>query len=203
MERVIKLEISARRKRALLLNDLIPAAVLLFTGLISVRDSGMTVLAATNIVSGGLLVTFGIREWRSLGRHSEGRIQWYDLVSGIVVALDAATMYKPWKGFQPADLYAVLAAVLILRGFGVIKSSQPFHRLTISESGFKLRVGLFSRRFFTWEDVEGISRTGHQLRIATKSGVSEVSLRRISHPEEVEESLVAYHETLRSRLPPA
>jgi len=200
MEKVIKLEVSARRKKVLLLNDLIPAVILFFTGATSAAAGGFTLLAATNILSGGLLVTFGVREWRSLGRESGGKIQWYDLVSGVVMGIDAASMYKPWKGFQPADLYAILALFLMLKGFGVIRVPEPFRGLTISEAGFGLRTGPFSRSSFTWEDVEGISREGHHLLVRTKTGVSNISLRRISSPREVEEALVTSFEARKNQL---
>ena len=185
MKRVIKLELSANRKKILLINDLVPAMVLLVTGLTSLKDGAGGYLTFINILSGGLVVIFGLREWRSLKQHVHQKIQWYDLVSGIVLMLNAATMYKPLKGFQPAHLYFAVSVLIILKALSIIEPINLFHRLTISDSGFTLRTGPFSRFRFKWNDIVDIEIKDHHLNITTMNGQRNISLKKIADTEEM------------------
>lgn len=185
MKRVIKLELTANRKKILLANDIIPAVILLFTGFASLIAGTLSSLTIINIVSGGLLVSFGVREWRSLGRPRHHRIEWYDLVSGIVMMLDAWAMYKPWKGFQPAYLYCFASLFLVLKGFSIIKPPGFFHRLTVSDTGFTLRAGPFSSLHCMWEETIQIVLNDGILEIATPRGSRRISLKKIANKDEV------------------
>lgn len=138
MDRIIKLELSANRKKILLINDLVPALILLVTGFQSAQAGTMNAVTIVNIVSGGLLATFGLREWRSLGRHHRDTVQWYDFVSGAVMMLNAATMYKPWKGFQPANLYFAVSLLLLLKSFSIVKPLSLFARLAAPNQALSL-----------------------------------------------------------------
>ena len=192
MDRVLHLEVSARKKRILLPNDLIPAALLLFTGLSAVIGGSFGWVAGANILCGGLMVVFGVREWRSLSRREHRKVEWYDIVSGIVMIIDAATMYKPWKGFQPADLYIATGLFIILRGFAIIKFDRSVRRLILSDQGFSLRMGLFSSFRFGWNEILQMDRREHLLTIVTSEGPREISLGRVSDPEKIQEEIFAY-----------
>ena len=191
MNRTLKLELSANRKKILLANDIVPAAILLFTGLNSLKEGTHTSLALINILSGGLLLSFGVRAWRSLGRPVHHKVEWYDVVTGIVMMLDAWTMYKPWKGFQPAYLYSVLSLFYVLKGFSIIKPPGFFHRLTISDTGFTLRAGLFSSLHCMWEETIQIVLNDGILEIATPRGSRRISLKKIANRDEVLSTLTS------------
>ena len=185
MKRVIKLELSANRKKILLTNDLVPAVILLVTGLNSLRDGTSNALTFINILSAGLLVIFGLREWRSLKQSGHNKIQWYDLVSGIVLMINAATMYRPGKGFQPAHLYFAASVLIILKGLSVIEPINLFHRLTISNAGFTLRIGPFSYYRFAWNEIVDFEIKDHVLNITTLQGQRQISLKKIAYTEEM------------------
>ena len=191
MDRVIRLELYANRKKILLANDLIPAAILLFTGLTSLEGGTQIPLALINIISGGLLVSFGLREWRSLGRPVHHKIQWYDVVSGLVMMLDAGMMYKPGRGFQPAHLYFIASLILMLKGLSIIKSPSLFRRLTISDAGFRLKTGLFFWLHYRWEDILGLAMDDNVLHVTTLEGDRRISLKKIANRDEVYSALTS------------
>jgi hypothetical protein len=190
MTQTIELRRSIKRQKAQLLNDIIPSLILLLTGIGTLLSGTNKNLALANIISGGLIVIFGSKEWRGLSREHHHRIQWYDVVSGGVMMLDAAMMYKPWKGFQPADLYFVMSVFLILKGFSVIKIKK-IRKLKISDEGFTLRTNLFVRLQCSWRDVENVSMDGTSLVVLTREGEKKLSLRRVENRNEVFEALLS------------
>ncbi len=198
--RVIKLELSARRRKVLLLNDLIPALILLFTGLESLTEGTSSVLMLANVILGGLMVIYFLREWRSLKAPSHGMIRWYDLISALVMMIDAGNMYKPLKGFQPAHLYFAASLLIILRGFSIIKPVPPFRRLIISDTGFTIKLSPFHTFRFAWEDVLDIEITDQVLRVITLKGKQEISLRKIAHTGEIRTELLSMLRAKRSLL---
>jgi len=190
MNRVIKLELSANRKKILLINDLVPAVVLLLTGVNSLKAGTVNSLTFINLLSGGLVVIFGLREWRSLKQHERHKIQWYDLVSGIVLMLNAATMYKP-GGFQPAHLYFAASVLIILKALSIIEPISLFRRLTISNAGFTLKTGPFSWYRYSWNDVVDLEIRDHVLNITTSKGQRQISLKKIADTEEMNSALTS------------
>lgn len=191
MHRVIKLELSANRKKILLINDLVPAVVLLVTGVNSLRENTGNYLTFVNLISGGLVIVFGLREWRSFKRHVHHKIQWYDLVSGIVLMLNAATMYKPLRAFQPAHLYFAASVLTILKALSIIEPIILFRRLTISDAGFTLRIGPFSRYHFLWNEIVDIEIRDQALNITTLKGQRHISLKKIADTEEMGSALTS------------
>jgi hypothetical protein len=198
MHRVIKLEVSANRKKILLINDLVPAVVLLFIGINSLRDSTGNYLTLINLLSGGLVVIFGLREWRSLKQHVRHKIRWYDLVSGIVLMLNAATMYKPWGGFQPAHLYFAVSVLIILKALSIIEPISLFRRLTISNVGFTLRTGPFLWFHFLWNEILALEIRDHVLNITTLKGQRQISLKSIADTEEMNSALTSSLQLIQS-----
>jgi len=190
MTRTIPLQRTARSQKLLLLNDMIPSLILLATGVGTLLSGTNTKLAIANIVSGGLISVFGVREWRGLSKEHHHRIQWYDVVSGCVIMLDAVMMYKPWKGFQPADLYFALSLFLILKGFSVIKP-KGIRLLKISEDGFSIRTGPFFGLRMEWKDVENVSMNGTSLVVSTHEGTKKISLRLVENRDEVYQALLS------------
>ena len=190
MIRTIPLQRSVRSQKALLLNDMIPSLILLATGVGTLLIGTNTKLAVANIVSGGLISVFGFREWRGLSKEHHHRVQWYDVVSGGVMMLDAAMMYKPWKGFQPADLYFAISLFLILKGFSVIKPRR-IRLLKLSDDGFSIRTGPLFRLQSEWKDVEDVSMDGTSLVVLTRKGKKKISLRRVENRDEVYQALLS------------
>ena len=184
MKRTLDLSLSAARKKIILFNDLYPAVILIFTGIISLKEGNRIPLAALNILSGGTLLLFGIIEWRSLGKRIHRRIQWFDIACGAVMMFDTVMMYKPWKGFQPAYLYALLSFFLILKGFSLIRP-PAIRRLTVNEESFNIRTGPFSRLHCSWNEMQKITLNGGVLEATTTSGVMTISLRKIANAAEV------------------
>jgi hypothetical protein len=189
MKRIIKLELSGNRKKILLINDLIPAVVLLVTGVNSLKAGTVNTLTLINLLSGGLVVIFGLRELRSLKKNEHQKIQWYDLISGIVLMINAATMYKP-KGFQPAYLYFAASVLIILKALSIIGPMSLFRRVTISDVGFTIKTGPFAWYHFSWNEIEDISIRDHILKITTSKGHRRISLKKIADIEEMNSALI-------------
>jgi len=190
MTQFIGLRRSAKGEKVLLLNDMIPSLILLITGIGTLLSRANTSLALANIVSGGLILAVGARKWRALSKQYHQRIQWYDVVSGGVMLLDAAMMYKPWKGFQPADIYFALSIFLILKGLALIKP-KDLRRLKISDEGFAIRTGPFFRLRCLWKDVETITMDDTSLVVLTPEGEKRISLRRVENKDEVYQAILA------------
>jgi hypothetical protein len=184
MKHVIKLELSAKRKKALLINDMVPAFILVFTGITTLQESAGIALGFVNVLFGGAMIAAGVREWRSLRAPSHHRIQWYDIISGSVMMLDAVTMYKPWKGFQPAWFYAAASLLVILKGFSVFKP-VGIRRLTLTDDGFTVRTGLFSSLHCRWDEIDRIAIVGNRLIVYTQSGERSLSFSKITNHGEV------------------
>ena len=191
MKRVIKLELSAKRKKALVANDMVPAIILFITGVLTLTDGMNNMLALLNIICGAAIVLAGVREWRSLQVPVHHRIGWYDVICGIVMMIDAVQMYKPWKGFQPAWFYFGLSIFILLKGFGVVKPIG-IRRLTITDDEFIIRTGPFTRLRSRWDATERVTMDKGKLIVSTPSGQRTISLRKTANAEEV---LAALNET--------
>jgi hypothetical protein len=179
--RVVKLHPTQRRKRALLINDTYPGIMIVVAGFGMLESGQFTIIAFANIIAGAALVRFGVKEWRSsAGKESHG-IQWFDVIGGVVTILDALTMYKPWKGFQPAWLY-----------FGVFGINIPgFRRLTIFTDGFKIRRSPFSSLKSTWSDTQSLAFDGHNIHLTAKNATKRsFKLRGIENASEATEALM-------------
>ena len=191
MKRVIKLELSANRKKILLMNDLVPAVILLVTGFKSISSNSANILTFINIFSAGLLVIFGLREWRSLKERGQTTIKWYELVSGIVLMINAVTMYKPVGQFQPAHLYFAASVLIILKGLSIIEPISLFRRLSISDHGFILRTGPFTSYRFAWSEIVQFEIKEQMLNITTLKGQRHISLKKIADTEKINEALAS------------
>ena len=189
MNRTIELKLSITKRRMLLLNDLLTAVILLLAGF-EVMDNGNNILLAlVNISSGAALLFVGIREWRSMTKLFHSRVQWLDVVSGLVMMINTGIMYKPWKGFQPAYIYGLLSIFLILKGFSIIRTPNT-RKLIISERDFYIKAGMYKRLKCKWDEVESFSLENKTIVVAAKNGSMKVSLRNIENKEEAYEALV-------------
>lgn len=190
MVRILKLELNERRKKAILLNDTLPALLLIYAGLNASLIGGNLSLGIGNLIIGTVVVAFALREWRSLAGRIHNRIHWFDIMSGVMMLIDAVAMYKPWKGFQPAWLYAAASLFIVLKGFSIIRPIG-MRRLTITEEGFSVRTHLHSVLRCRWNQVETISLEEHALVVVTTQGTRSFSLRKIANREEVLATLLA------------
>lgn len=165
--RVIELRVNQRRKRARLVNDIYPGIMITFAG-ISILGSGQfTLVAIANIVAGVALARFGVKEWRSSAEKEPDGIQWFDVFGGVVTILDALTIYKPWKGFQPAWLYFAVGTAAIAKG--VFKIRFPnFRRLTIFTDGFTIRTSPFSAFKSGWGDMRSLEFAASKIHLTRK-----------------------------------
>ena len=189
MSRIIKLELSEKRKKALLLNDTLPAILLIYAGISTILVGGNVPLGIGNLIIGTVVVALALREWHSLAGHTHRRIQWFDIMTGVMMLIDAVTMYKPWKGFQPAWLYAAASLFIILKGFSIIRPIG-IRRLTITEEGFYVRTNLHSVLRCRWNEVEAVSLRDHALVVVTTQETRSLSLRRIANREELLSALL-------------
>ena len=190
MNRTIDLELSSGKKKLLLVSDLFTSLILLQAGFETLQSGSNLLLASVNILSGGSLLAVGIREWRSIKKILHNRIQWLDVVSGLVMMINTGIMYKPWKGFQPAYIYALLSIFLILKGFSLIRK-PGFRKLIISDRGFKIRTGAFSKLYCSWTEVEQVLQKGKTLIVVTNNGERQISMRNIENKNEAYAALVS------------
>jgi hypothetical protein len=187
--RVVKLHLTQRRRRLLLINDTYPGIMIALAGLGMLQSGQFKVFAFANIIAGAALVRFGVKEWRSSpGEESHG-IQWFDVVGGVVTLLDAFAMYKPWKGFQPAWLYLAVGLIVIAKG--VFASKIPgLRRLTIFKDGFKIRISRFFVLKSKWSDIQTLAFEGPKIHLTAKNNVKRsFKLRGVENVSEVIDTL--------------
>ena len=188
---VVSLKRTQHVRRVMLLNDLLPGIIVVLSG-ISLFESGLHFLvAAVNILAGCALLFFGIKEWRSDPEEESG-FNWVDIFGGIVVALDATAMYKPWKGFQPAWVNFLLAIAIVLRGF--FPSLFPrLRKLRIDRNGFSIRFSPFSSYECVWSSIESLSTEPTSFTLHYQDGSSRsFSLNKVENRQEVLETLKKY-----------
>ena len=168
--RIVKLHLTQRRRRSLLINDTYPGIMIAVAGFGMLEGGQFNILAFASIIAGIALVRFGVKEWRSFpGEESHG-IQWVDVIGGVVTILDAMTIYKPWKGFQPAWLYFAVGLAAITKGLFNIKI-PGFRRLTIFKDGFKIRTSPFSALKSQWGDVGVLEFEGQKIHLTSKNNI--------------------------------
>ncbi len=187
--RVVKLHLTQRRKRMLLINDTYPGIMIALAGLNMLQSGQYKVFAFANIIAGATLARFGIKEWRSApGEESHG-IQWFDVIGGVVTFLDAFAIYKSGKGFQPAWLYFVAGFVVIAKG--VFASKIPSRRrLTIFEDGFKVSTSRFSVLKCKWSDIQSLAFEGQKIYVTEKNNVKRsIKLRGVANVSEAVDAL--------------
>jgi hypothetical protein len=188
---VVPLHRTQRQRRVMLINDLMPGVLVIMSG-ISMMESALHILIAViNILAGCSLLFFGIREWRSESDEESG-FNWVDIFGGVVMALDAAAMYKPWKGFQPAWLYILLSFVIVFRGF--FPSLFPrLRKLRITREGFSIRFSPFSSFECSWRDVHAFSTEPDSFTVLFSDGRSRTfTPRSVENLAEVLETLDQY-----------
>jgi len=188
--RVVTLHPSQRRKRARLINDIYPGIMISVAGVSMLGGGQFTLIAIANIIAGTALVRFGVKEWRSSAGEEPHGIQWFDVFGGVVTILDALTIYKPWKGFQPAWLYFAVGLVAIAKGAFNMKFPN-FRRLTIFADGFKIRTSPFSAFKSKWNDLQSVGVEGTKIFLISKNNKRRsLKLRGIENAAEAAEALV-------------
>lgn len=188
--RVVKLHLNQRRKRSLLINDTYPGIMIAIAGVSMLQSGQFNVIAIANIIAGAALVRFGVKEWRSSAGEESHGIQWFDVFAGVVTILDALTIYKPWKGFQPAWLYFAVGLAAIVKGVFNLKI-PGFRRLTIFADGFKIRTSPFSALKSKWTNTQSLTFEGSKIHLTTKDNVKRsLKLRGIENALEASEALM-------------
>jgi hypothetical protein len=112
-------------------------------------------------------------------------VNWLEVVTGVMLLLEAWQMHHPGNIFQPAICYAVIALATIVTA--VLHSRVPHLRvLRIESEGFSIRTSPFRKISVQWGDADKISYEGNTLHASLKGGVEKrISLRRVENKEEV------------------
>ncbi len=184
MEQTIILTVSHKKKKMFLANELFPAGIILFTGVMSLHVGTDQLLAYVNIISGAVILFFGIKEWRLLASPEHRGFHWFDIASGAVMMVDAVIMYKPWKGFQPAMVYGALSVAIILKGFSIVKPPHV-RKMVVTDIGGTIRTNIISRLEFTWAETRSVSISEQKLIVHTEHAQKSISLRSIGNMEEL------------------
>ncbi|MGA7161473.1 MAG: hypothetical protein WBZ48_10755 [Bacteroidota bacterium] len=195
--RIVKLHLTQRRRRSLLINDTYPGIIIAVAGFSMLGGGQFNALALASIIAGIALVLFGVKEWRSSQEKESHGIQWVDVFGGVVTILDAMAMYKPWKGFQPASLYFAVGLAAIAKGMFNIKP-RGFRRLTIFKDGFKIRTSPFSALKSKWGDVEILEFEESKIHVTAKNKVRRsLKLRGV---ENISEAIEVLKESARKNM---
>ena len=188
--KVVKLHLTERRRRSLLINDTYPGMMIIVAGVSMLQSGQFNLLAFGNIIAGIALIRFGVKEWRSSPEKESHGIQWFDVIGGVVTILDAMAIYKPWKGFQPAWLYFAVGLAVIAKGLFNIKI-PGFRRLTIFTDGFKIRTSPFSALESKWSEIEILSFDDSKIHLTSKNNAQRsFKLRGVENASEATEVLV-------------
>lgn len=177
------------QRRAQIVNDAVPGIILLFSGLETFSEFGFTpnVMPYISVMVGVAVVRSAIDEFR--GHKSHRKVNWFDISGGCVILIDAATRYKPYKGFQPAHLLILAGILIILRG--IFEEKLPkLRRVVLSDEHIFARTSLFHSTSCHWNDVLKIERTPTRVLFILRTGKKELNLRRTGNRTEVIDKIV-------------
>ena len=185
----IHLKPTKLKQRIQVTNDALPGILLLFTGLGAFLDHGIKqgIMPFISVAVGIVVVRSAIEELRS--RTTYKRINWFDISGGCVILLEAATRYKPYKGFQPAHLLALAGIITILRGIFAEKFPR-FRRVELNEEGLFARTKPFRSIRFLWNDLVRIDRSPSTLTFVFEQGTSKLRLKQVENRVEVMEKII-------------
>ena len=185
----IHLKPTKLKQRIQVTNDALPGILLLFTGLGAFLDHGIKqgIIPFISVAVGIVVVRSAIEELRSSTTHK--RINWFDISGGCVILLEAATRYKPYKGFQPAHLLALAGIITILRGIFAEKFPR-FRRVELNEEGLFARTKPFRSIKFRWSDLMRIDRSPSTLTFVFEQRTSKLRLKQVENRVEVMEKII-------------
>jgi hypothetical protein len=180
----ITLGLSKRRQRAQVLNDALPGIVLFFVGLRAFINNGLTYdpMPYIGVIVGVVVMRSALEELWS--HHTSKQRNWFDISSGIVIVIEAASQYKSYKGLQPAHLLILVGVLTILRGLFADKIPQ-LQRVMITDDSFFARKSLLSSVSLKWNDFTRIHRAPAALSFDLKKGSKVLSLRHMENRSEV------------------
>jgi hypothetical protein len=112
------------------------------------------------------------------------RRNWFDISSGIVILLEAASRYKTYKGFQPAHLLALAGVLTILKGVFADKFPRR-RRIVLSDKGIFARRSPFISFSLEWTEIKSIHSTPLALSFLLKVGKKVLHLKRVENRSEV------------------
>ena len=181
-------------RRAQMLNDLLPAFLLAFSGIEGLTSpvSGHSEMALLNTVVGGGLIAAMIFEWRKGTTQAHAMISRMDIFVGVVLFMEGVNRYKSWKGFQPSYLYFLLSVATILRG--VFHSRLPKLRcMALDDDGFLARISLFRRIRLRWNELSAMSIGETSIEFQSHRGQTyRLGLRKIQNRDEIAAALQEY-----------
>jgi hypothetical protein len=185
---IIHLKPKKLKQRIQVINDALPGILLLYTGLEALMDHGIKqgVMPFISVAVGIVVVRSAIEELRSSTTHK--KINWFGISVGCVILLEAATRYKPYKGFQPAHLLALAGVITILRGIFPEKLPR-FRRVELTEEGFFARTKPFRSIKFLWNDLVRIDRSPSTLTFVFEQRTSKLRLKQVENRVEVMERI--------------
>jgi len=177
------------KQRTQVINDAIPGIILLFTGLGTLLDEGLTqnIMPYIDIIVGIVVVRLAIEELHS--KHARKRFNWFDVSAGCVILIEAVNQYKPYKGFQPAYFYFLVGILTILRG--IFAGKLPtFRKVTLNDEGIFVRTALLRSFSFSWSDLFRIDRSASALVFHSTGRARTLNLRRIENKNELLETII-------------
>jgi hypothetical protein len=116
-------------------------------------------------------------------------MNWFDILGGVVIILDAISQYKPWKHFQPAHLLLLAGVVTILRAIVADKIPKS-RRVVISQEKLFVRTAPFRGLALRWSDIARIDWTASAIVFLVGNRKTRLSLRRAENKAEVIHSIL-------------
>jgi hypothetical protein len=183
----LHLTLTDRARRAQHASHLTPAVMLIVLGVQELMggEREHLWLDLLGIVLGFALLIAFKREFGRKGGHSHSRVGWFDVLAGMVIALEGYHKLHPGRWFQPGTVLMIVGAVIMLIGFQHHRLPQ-LRRVICTDEGFSIRTRPFVWLTMRWRDVAGIELEGNRLMIGQENGSHRsINLRRIANRDQV------------------
>jgi hypothetical protein len=151
------------RRRGLMISTLVPGALLILSSLSPGGSTiGSVLLKIFNITAGGLVVFASVREFRK-----PGSMKWFGadmimVLTGFLIIAQATSAFKLEKGFQPAHLLFVAAAITIFKGV-MVPESKINRGCKINGSSIELKVSFLKTIKFDLSELKQLELIDNKL----------------------------------------
>ncbi len=185
-EKIVPFVLNRKAKQRMMVNHLIPGAMLLILGVEALSGGGDAHIysAWLNIVVGVAVIVAVVRELRKKSPHEHSVIGWVDAFAGCVIIVEGINHYHPHKVFQPAYFYWLAGLLTILLGVFHQKVSSV-RRITFRKEALSVRTRLLRTFTISWSAIASIRFSRDALVLRTHDG--ETRRLRLKNYENIEQ----------------
>jgi len=182
----------------LMLNHLVPGAILVYAGIGALREEGRLLLALAEIIAGGGVLGASVAELIKPAHGEREAVGWVEVFAGLMLMVEGAHVHHPGRWFQPALFYVAAGVATIGIGLGYSRLPRR-RRMVLDDDGFLIVTSTFHRMKQSWDEVAGYDWSAPKLRVMTRDGRSHsINLGLVANRDEVVRTFAGRAERLMS-----